>query len=96
MRRLTTLTLVATLLAVPATAQVRGELATDLHQYVDAFDLQEVSAEGRARLRMIVDHPTASHVAKLVAIHDVLQDHDALLHVDMHGTRDVLQSQLHD
>ncbi|MBV7394212.1 hypothetical protein [Mameliella sediminis] len=89
-----TLSLAVALTAGAAGAQVRDGLATDLHRFVDAFELSQVPPAGQARLQMIVDHPEASHVAKVLAIHDILQDHDALRHVDMHGDAPTLHSEL--
>lgn len=96
MLRIFALSVAAFLLATPASAQVRDGLVADLHHFVEAFELAEVPPAGRARLQVIVDHPSASHVAKLMAIHDVLQRHDALRHVDMHGDQPRLHSVLID
>lgn len=96
MLRIIALTFAAALLTAPANAQVRDGLAVDLYQFVEAFELTEVPPAGQARLQMIVDHPSASHVAKLVAIHDVLEQHDALVHIDMHGAQSTLHSALSD
>lgn len=96
MLRIIALTFAAALLTAPANAQVRDGLAADLYQFVEAFELAEVPPAGQDRLQMIVDHPSASHVAKLVAIHDVLEQHDALVHVDMHGAQSTLHSALRD
>ncbi|SMX48684.1 hypothetical protein [Maliponia aquimaris] len=79
------LCLALALLPAAATADAARPLDTALRAYVDAFDLGAVPDTARARLRAIVAHDSASHVAKVLAIHDILQTHGALRHVDMHG-----------
>lgn len=85
MSRIAALCLAAALLPGLAAAQTLPPLETALRAYVDAFDLAHVPATARARLEAIVAHEEASHVAKVVAIHDILLQHGALRHVDMHG-----------
>ncbi|WP_305969572.1 MULTISPECIES: hypothetical protein [unclassified Mameliella] len=94
MLRFLALSIAATLMVGTAEAQVRDALASDLQNFVEAFELSQVPATEQARLRVIVDHPDASHVAKVMAIHEILQDHDALRHVDMHGDAPTLHSSL--
>ncbi|MCR9274314.1 MULTISPECIES: hypothetical protein [Mameliella] len=96
MLRILAFSLAATLMAGTAEAQVRDALASDLRNFVEAFELSQVPATEQTRLQVIVDHPEASHVAKVMAIHEILQDNGALRHVDMHGDAPTLHSSLRD
>ncbi|MBY6118151.1 hypothetical protein [Mameliella alba] len=96
MLRILAFSFAATLMAGTAEAQVRDALASDLRNFVEAFELSQVPATEQARLQVIVDHPEASHVAKVMAIHEILQDNGALRHVDMHGDAPTLHSSLRD
>lgn len=71
-----------------AAADPDNPLATELRGYVEAFDLRTVPDSARSRLWAIIAHGSASHMAKVVAIHDILQRHGALRHVDLEGGGD--------
>lgn len=96
MLRILAFSLAATLMVGTAEAQVRDALTSDLRNFVEAFELAQVPDAEQARLRVIVDHPEASHVAKVMAIHEILQNNGALRHVDMHGDAPTLHSSLLD
>lgn len=89
------LTLTLVLTSAAATAEPARPLDAALRAYVEAFDLGAVPDHARERLRTIVSHDTASHTAKVVAIHDILLRHGALRHVDMHGAPPLHLSALH-
>ncbi|MGP6087410.1 hypothetical protein [Antarctobacter jejuensis] len=94
MLRISALLFAAALLPCSAGAESSRSLKVQLTEYVEAFDLSGLSPAVLNRLRYVVDHPKASHTAKVFEIHDILLAHDALRHEDLHGEPLRLQAEL--
>ena len=70
--------------AMPVAA-IGAPLSEDLRDYVVAFDVEALDQDAKATLRAIINDPNASHGDKVLDVHTVLSQHDALRHVDIHG-----------
>lgn len=94
MFRLSVFLLAAALVPCSAGAESRRPLDEQLTEYVESFDLAGLAPPVLDRLAYVASHPEASHVAKVIEIHDILKKNDALRHVDMHGAAPSMQARL--
>lgn len=94
MFRIVATTLFTAATAMAAQANDLTDLSADLERYIAEFDLSVMNEEELGTVVHILQDATTSHGHKVLALHSVLDQRDALRHVDMHGARNLLTADM--
>ena len=77
-----------------AAANERLDLAVDLEHFIADFDLSVLDDRALQKVEAIIEDADASHGQKVLALHTVLEQNNALAHVDVHGAQNLLTAEM--